>query len=130
MKYFVCAVAAIATLSLTSCQESLEDRCARECNEYNTKKCPAKISEGITIDSLVFERASHTLHYYSTFSGLADNPEVVNGINPRKVLIDEVRNSPNIKTYKDAGYNFHYTYFSASRKSKLADVLVMEKDYK
>lgn len=120
---------AAAMLALASCQESLEDRCARECKEYNEKKCPAKVSENISIDSLVFERKSHTLHYYYTFSGEADNPEVIRKINPKKVLIDEVRNSTHVKTYKDAGYRFHYTYFSASSKKKLADVLVTEKDY-
>lgn len=114
----------------TSCQESLEERCARESKEFNEKKCPAKVADGVMLDSLVFERESHTLHYYYTFSGIADDPKAMEQMNPRKILIDEVRNSTSIKTYKDAKYKFHYTYHSASRKTILADVVVTEKDYK
>ena len=125
-----CFVLMLANLLAASCQESLEDRCARESKEFNEKKCPTKISDGIMLDSLIFERETHTLHYYYTFSGNADNSEAMEQINPRKLLIDELRNSTSIKTYKDAKYNFHYTYYSASKKNKLADVLVTEKDYK
>ena len=63
----------IFTLLFVSCQESLEDRCAREAMSYTEKKCPAKIGENTTIDSLIFERESHTLHYYYTLTGNADN---------------------------------------------------------
>ena len=97
-----CFVLMLANLLVASCQESLEDRCARESKEFNEKKCPTKISDGIMLDSLIFERETHTLHYYYTFSGNADNSEAMEQINPRKLLIDEVRNSTSIKTYKDA----------------------------
>ena len=112
-----------------SCQESLDERCERETREFNEKKCPAKIADGVTIDSLVFEKEKRTLHYFYTFSGTADDQDIINKANPRKLLIDEVRNSTSIKTYKDNGFSFRYTYWSASTKKKLADVTVTEKDY-
>ena len=123
-------VLAVITLLSASCQESLEERCARESREFNEKKCPAKVAEGVMLDSLIFERENHTLHYYYTFSGKADDPEAIEKLNPRKILIDEVRNSTSIKTYKDAGYKFHYTCHSTSKNTALADVVVTEKDYK
>ena len=119
-----------AMLIAVSCQESLEDRCAREAKEYNDKKCPAKVLDGVTIDSLVFDRSTHTLNYYYTFSGMSNNKEMMSKINPRKILVDELRNSTKVQAYKEAGYNFHYIYFSASTREKLADILVTEKDYK
>ncbi|MGN0283153.1 MAG: hypothetical protein ACI4B3_12795 [Prevotella sp.] len=122
-------MAMVVALSI-ACQESLEDRCAREAKEFNAKKCPAKVSEGVVLDSLIFERDTHTLHYYYTFSGKADDAKIIEQLNPRKILIDEVKNSTTVKTYKDAKYKFHYTYTSASKKTKLADVLITEKDYK
>ena len=97
-----------AMLIAVSCQESLEDRCAREAKEYNDKKCPAKVLDGVTIDSLVFDRSTHTLNYYYTFSGMSDNKEMMSKINPRKILVDELRNSTKVQAYKEAGYNFHY----------------------
>ena len=78
-------------LIAVSCQESLEDRCAREAKEYNDKKCPAKVLDGVTIDSLVFDRSTHTLNYYYTFSGMSDNKEMISKINPRKILVTPQR---------------------------------------
>ena len=129
MKKNIFAMVAAVLLGV-SCQESLDDRCERETREFNEKKCPAKIAEGVTIDSLVFEKEKRTLHYFYTFSGKVDDQEVINKANPRKLLVDEVRNSTSIKTYKDNGFNFRYTYWSASTKKKLADVTVTEKDYR
>ena len=90
-------VLAVITLLSASCQESLEERCARESREFNEKKCPAKVADGVMLDSLIFERENHTLHYYYTFSGKADDPEAIEKLNPRKILIDEVRNSTSIQ---------------------------------
>ena len=57
---------------LTACQESLEDRCAREAKEYTRKNCPAKMDNNSILDSLTFERETHTLHYYYRLTGFAD----------------------------------------------------------
>lgn len=121
----------MATITLSSCQESLEDRCAREAREYTEKKCPARISENTTIDSMTFDKATHTVHYHYTISGQGDDPEVMKKLNPRQVLIDEIKNSTSVRSFKEAGYSFAYTYYSASNKGKkLFDVLIKEKDYK
>ncbi|MBP3511845.1 MAG: hypothetical protein J6K19_07415 [Prevotella sp.] len=116
---------------LCACQESLEDRCAREAKDYTAKKCPAQVGSNVTIDSLIFERASHTMHYYYTLSGNADNPEAIAAADVRKALLDEVKNSTSIKTYKDNGYRFAYTYYSQKDHGKvLFNVTFTEKDYK
>ena len=121
----------IFTLLFVSCQESLEERCAREAMSYTEKKCPAKIGENTTIDSLIFERESHTLHYYYTLTGNADNMGVFSSVDIRKILLDEVKNSTSIKAYKDNGYNFAYTYLSGKDKGKvLFNATFTEKDYK
>lgn len=129
MKKFIFTV--MAAFALTACQESLEDRCAREAKEYTEKKCPVQINPSTTIDSMTFDKATHTVHYHYTLSGAGDNPEVISKLNPRKILIDELKNSTSVRGYKEAGYSFAYTYYSASNKGKkLFDVLIKEKDYK
>lgn len=118
-------------ISFMACQESLEDRCAREAQTYTAKKCPAKIGENTIIDSLVFDRNTHTLHYYYTLTGTADNPNVFSLMDIRKVLLEELRNSTSVKAYKDNGYNFAYTYLSEKNKGTiLFDVVFKEKDYR
>lgn len=122
---------AIAALALSSCQESLEERCAREAKDYTEKKCPAKIGENTIIDSLTFDRATHTMHYYYTLTGAADNPEVVMNTDPSGLLIQQLKNSTIMKAYKDAGYNFAYTYHSQKKKGLvLFEKTLTPKDYK
>lgn len=129
MKNIVCTL--IAAVMFSACQQSLEDRCAQEVENYNKKNCPAQIADNTTIDSLVFERSTHTMHYYYTLSGNADNPEIVAQIDPAKVLLEQIRNSTAIKAYKDAGYNFAYTYHSESQTGRiLFERTFTEKDYK
>lgn len=109
----------IAALALAACQESLEDRCAREASEYTRKKCPSPIGENITIDSVAFQRETHTMCYYYTLSGDADNSAVIAKVDPRKALLEEVRNATSTKAYKDAGYSFKYTYMSKKEPGKV-----------
>jgi len=118
------------TLILSACQESLEDRCAREAKEYTKKNCPAKLEKNINIDSLTFERETHTLHYYYTLTGKADNEGVMEEINGVQILKDNLKNSTALKTYKDNGYRFTYTYRSEKDPSKiLMEVTLTDKDY-
>lgn len=121
----------LVAMCLVSCQESLEDRCAREAKKYTEKKCPAPVGENTTIDSLVFDKQTHTMCYYYTLSGIADDKDVIDKANPRNALLQEVRNTTSTKTYKDAGYNFKYIYFSQkNRGTVLFQTLFTAKDYK
>lgn len=115
---------------LTACQESLEDRCAREAKEYTVKNCPAKLDKNIIIDSLTFERETHTLHYYYKLTGVADEEGVMESIGAADILKKELRNSTAMKTYKDNGYRFAYTYRSEKDPSKiLLEIVFTDKDY-
>ena len=107
----LCMIASFA-LFLTACQESLEDRCAREAKEFTRKNCPSKIEKNINIDSLTFERETHTLHYYYTLTGNADREGVMEEINGLDILKENLKNSTAMKVYKENHYNFTYTYHS------------------
>lgn len=129
MKKMILSLAVLSMLA--ACHESLEDRCAREVKEYTQKKCPAMIAETVRIDSLAFEKDTHTVHYYYTLIGKVDNARVVAMNNPRKSLIKEVKNATSMETYKDAGYSFSYTYWSESHPGqKLFETTITQKDYK
>lgn len=125
--------ALVAILALTACQESFEDRCAREAKEYTKKKCPARVDQFTTIDSLVFERSTHTMHYYYTLTGAADNMEKFkesSGIIENE-LRNQLRNSTVIKAQKDAGYSFAYTYYSKKEYGRvLFEKTFTQNDYK
>jgi ADP-ribose pyrophosphatase YjhB (NUDIX family) len=117
-------------LVVTACQETLEDRCEREAKEYTEKHCPTPIAKDIVMDSMTFDKATHTITYAYTLSGQLDDSAVVNGSNSRELLLQEVKNSTNMKLYKDAGFSFRYTYFSTKEKgTKLFEATFRKSDY-
>ncbi len=121
-------LAAVA-IAATSCQESLEDRAAREAQDFTRKNCPMKLGNGITTDSLVFDKTTLTLHYCMTVSGPADTTAIQN-TTIRKDMIDGLKGNTSVRGYKDAGYNFMYTFYSEKHKGqKLYEINITQKDY-
>ena len=123
-------VLSVIMLLLTACQESLEDRCARETKEYTRKNCPAKMDNNIILDSLTFEKETHTLHYHYKLTGFADQDSIVKNIDAVNILKKELRNTTTLKLYKDNHYRFAYTYRSEKDPKKvLLDFVFTDKDY-
>lgn len=117
-------------LLFVSCQESLEDRCAREAQEYTRKNCPIPMDSNTTLDSLTFERETHTLHYHYKLTGFADQDSIVKNIDAVNVLKKELKNTTTLKLYKDNHYRFAYTFRSEKDPEKiLIDVVFTDKDY-
>ena len=107
---------ALSVLLLTACQESFEDRCAREAKEFTLKKCPARINLTTTIDSMTFNKQTLTVSYYYTLSGAADNAMAIKKSNPREMLLNEVKNSVALKGAREHGYDISYIYRSEANK--------------
>lgn len=121
---------ATAILLLTACQESLENRAQRTLKEYSEKNCPMQLSETILMDSCAFEMDTHTLHYYYTLMGTLDNDSTLNTTVMRQMLIDALRNETQTRIFKEAGYNFKYTYYSQTQKGKVIfETLMTKEDY-
>ena len=122
-------LAAFCTL-LVGCRESLEDRCAREAKEYTEKKCPYKMDDNITMDSMTFERDTHNLHYYYTLTGFADRDSVMEEVDAVGALKEDLRNSTTLRVYKENKYRFAYTYHSEKDPKKIRlEVVFTDKDY-
>ena len=122
---------AAALVLMTACQESLEDRCEREAKEYTAKHCPALVGKNIVMDSMTFNKSTHTITYAYTLSGEIDDTAVINRVNSRELLLNEVKNSANLRLYKEAGYNFRYIYFSKKKKgTQLVDATFRQSDYR
>jgi len=114
----------------TACQESLEDRCARETREYTQKNCPVKLDNNTTLDSMTFERDSHTLHYYYRLTGLADRDSILQDIDAARTLKEELKNTTSLRIYKENKYRFAYTFHSEKNPEKvLLEVVFTDKDY-
>lgn len=118
-------------LMATGCQESLEERCQREAREYTKKHCPLRIDDYTVMDSMTFDKASHTIGYIYTLHGAADDSAAISKVQMHDLLLKEVRNSAHLKMYKEKGYSFRYTYYSAKTKGKrLLDTVLKAEDYR
>ena len=126
---FLILTAAVA-MTMAACQESLEQKAAHEALMFTQKNCPSKMSDNLTIDSLVFESDTHTLHYYYTLMADADSVGLF-GETLRKVLQTDLKNTTALMAYKEAGYRFAYTYRSQQDPNLvLFEAIFSEKDYK
>ena len=96
----------LASLTLGSCQESLNEKCARECRQYTQKNCPAPIDKHTIIDSMTFEAGTRTIHYYYTLTGVADSVGLLSREEVHKALKDQLRNTTMMRAYKEEGFNF------------------------
>ena len=120
----------LAALTLGSCQESLNEKCARECRQYTQKNCPAPIDKHTIIDSMTFEASTRTIHYYYTLTGVADSVGLLSREEVHKALKDQLRNTTMMRAYKEEGFNFAYTYYSQSRPELvLFEETLTKKDY-
>lgn len=126
--FFVILISAF----LCSCQESLTERCTREAKEYTDKNCPQKIGKELILDSVTFTAATNAMGYHYTATGSLDDMEMMNANSKkfRELMNHEIRNSTNLKQYKDAGFSFEYVYTSEKNKNTLLVLRFEEKDYK
>lgn len=132
--YTLLFVSAAMTLSLTtSCRHTtLEDRAEKDAREFTERYCPTPEENMQRMDSLTFDRATHTFNYYYRLSGAADNIEAINKVRGqvKTALLNELKGNTTNKTYKDQGYNFRYIFHSASTGKKLFEERFTKKDYK
>ena len=123
-------VSFLAMIVLSACQESLENRCAREAESFTKKNWPAKLSETVTVDSMVFHQATLTIQYYYRLTGMADDSTLVDTETWRNQLLSDLKNATSMKPYLDANYNVQYIYHSESHPNQvLFDALFTPDDY-
>ena len=111
-------------VGLWACQESLEQRAAREAKQYTAKSCPLKVNDLTVMDSMTFAPATEaggqsTLCYWYTVSGEADREYTADERSRvTEALKKEVANSTHLAIYREAGYTFRYIYRSATTPEK------------
>lgn len=119
-------------LALGACQMSLEKQAARILKDYTEKNCPQRMSETVIMDSCRFEADTHTLHYFYRFTGVMDNDSLISARHDEltKMMVYTVKNDMSTRTYKEAGYQFQYSYFSEKEPQKLLfDIVLTKQDY-
>ena len=125
---------ATALLLLSSCQESLEEKAAREAREVTESKCPMPIGDNMYLDSIVFDIPTLTQTQYFRFTGNSDNDstveKIINNNDLKGTLVQELKNTPSYKALINKGITFRYIYGStADTKKTYIDITVTKEDY-
>ena len=116
---------------LISCQESLEERAAREAREMTETKCPMPVGDNLVLDSVAFDIPTLTQSQYFRVMGDLDNDSLFELVDSRALLLAELKNTPSYKQLMDRGAAFHYVYHSSSDPDKvLLDLTLLPEDYK
>lgn len=128
MKFIKMLFIAIGCISLMCCQDSLEDKAAKECKEYTQKHCPTPMVNNTRIDSIVYEPQTRTIHYYYSLYNEADNKANVaaNKQLLQQKLLNGIKTDTASKLYKEAGFNFRFTY----RSGKNPKTILLDETYK
>ena len=131
MKKLLLVVSSIVLM--TACQESLEERAAREAREVTESKCPMPVGSNMYLDSVVFDIPTLTQTQYFRFVGDTDNDSVTIALQDADVkatLVQELKNTPNYKALLGRGANFRYIYRSTKNpKTTYLDITIKKEDY-
>ena len=96
----------LAVGGLSSCQESLEDKAARQAKEYTERYCPTPVVNYSRTDSIVFDKKRNVYIYYLSFCDLLDDPKIIeeNRDKITDMLTQSVRESTGLKNFIEAGF--------------------------
>ena len=124
---------ASTVMLFTACQETLEERAAREAREVTESKCPMPVGSNMYLDSIVFSIPTLTQTQYFRFIGDTDNDSVVIAFQQTDIkgtLVKELKNTPNYKSLMERGVNFRYIYRSTKDPKKVyLDITISKEDY-
>lgn len=113
-------ILAVCAVMLAGCQESLEERTAQQAKKFTAERCPMQIGMQV-LDSMVFDVPTRTLKRYFRLTGDADHDGLDFDL-LKSSLIDELKNEPTYRVYREHGYSFSYEY----RSEKNPDVVLFE----
>lgn len=122
----------LASMTMMSCQESLEDRAEREAREYTLRNCPTPPENNVITDSLVFDKATKTQYYYLTFVGELDNETLMEEFKDKldKGLLEQTRSNPQLKIFQEAGFTFAYVCRSKATGKVILNLKYTPEDYR
>ena len=117
--------------TLVACQESMEERAARDAQETTKKKCPMPLGNDglVVLERVSFDIPTRTWKEDLLFD-FPEEGELTADVT-KDLLITELKNTPSFKPYMDNGFNFRYVYCRMSNpKDTLIDLTLTKQDYR
>ncbi len=119
---------------LVACQQPIDERLADETRQWTETNCPKIIDEITRLDSMSYDKASKTLHYWYSVSGEADNDAFwlcYDAQRPlhKQQIADQLRVNTEMKNIVAQKRNIQYNYRSISTRKLLYALQVTPADY-
>ena len=117
-----------------ACQrETKDEKFKRDFQLFTQKECPKFVDPCTRLDSACYDIASRTLSYHYTVQDILDDEaiytEELNSAHYDDIL-KGLKNSIQMKPYKDEGINFRYDYRSITTGKMLLELDFTPEDYK
>lgn len=98
-------------------------------HDFNRMKCPMKIDEYTTMDSMWYDSISRTLYYDYTITGILDNDSLYMDRETMKLMRNTTKrnikdNSEIVEERDKEKLDFRFRYFSAATKKILVDITI------
>ena len=114
-------------------RETKDEKFKRDFEQFTQKECPKFVDPNIRMDSICYDIESRTRSEYYTVFNQLDNDSIYTNdqiINPfRESILEELKNSIQLKTYKDEGITFRYDYRSNTTGKILLVLTYSPEDY-
>lgn len=137
MRYWTLSIF-LSFILMTACQESWQERVARQTAWESLRDCPFYVNESMIMDSITFiapSKDSKTAErhiYYSFVDSMIDLSLINDGMLSavHQSLVDEVRSATSLRTLKNHDCSFVYHYRLQSDGRTLHTDTVRAEDYR
>lgn len=120
-------------LLFSSCrnQATFDERVRDEAVKTTLKICPKEVTQGITLDSIVYAIPTKTKTFYYSMSEEWEQPEQLKQGEPkfREALRRQIVGSIGMKREKEHGITFRHVYFSKKTGKVLLQETYTKDDY-
>ena len=130
------SILALLLLLFSACQESLDERIRRETSEFNKRRCPQKIDEFVTLDSIsyiIHENGDEANDYIYNYSLRCDSSELELFYSQKseleRRLVSKIKNAQDLRFIKEAGCTIHCLFKSPSTHKELLSFKFTQTQY-
>lgn len=132
-RHSLCAAALLSLTLLGACHHAtLDDRAEQEARDFTQRYCPTPEKDMQRMDSISFDRTTHTFTYHCRLTGAADDSATISKLRGRikTALLQDLVSNTGSKVYKDKGFGFRYVFRSHKTRKVLFEEHFGPKDYK
>ena len=129
----ILAVLCLALFTCGACKrESKDEKFQRDFQQFTQKECPKFVDPCTRLDSACYDIESRTLSYHYTVQDMLDDEKIYTE-ETNNAFYDDIlkglKNSIQMKSYKDEGITFRYDYRSITTGKMLLVLTYTPEDY-